>query len=40
MNPRSYYLSFKVDKLSNANNTAPIKNLNTIFGSFQPVISK
>lgn len=34
------YLSFNVDKLSSANNTATIRNLKTIFGSFHPVISK
>lgn len=32
------YLSFNVDKLSNANNTAMITKRNTIFGSFQPDI--
>jgi hypothetical protein len=34
------YLNFSVVKLNNANNTATITNLKTIFGSFHPEISK
>src|SRR5687768_10528990 len=37
---KTLYRNFNVDKLRSANSTATIKNLNTIFGSFQPVISK
>ena len=39
-NQKPNHLNFKVERLNKANNIATITNLKTIFGSFQPDISK